>query len=149
MIKCINISIIYSQNGNADSVKALVHNTAFLWWQKSSENVLTKEGLRRAILADLSKVFDYILHDILIAKLATYGFGYHCLRIIESFLTNRQQRTKINDTFSRYSKIIYGVPQGSILGALLFNIWHIFLAQPNLILQVIRTVIYHIMLILI
>ena len=42
---------------------------------------------------------------------------------MESFLSNRQQRTKINNAFSRYSEIIYGVPQGSILGPLLFNIY--------------------------
>ena len=42
---------------------------------------------------------------------------------MESFLSDRQQRTKINNAFSRYSEIIYGVPQGSILGPLLFNIY--------------------------
>ena len=42
---------------------------------------------------------------------------------MESFLSNRQQRTKINNAFSRYSEIIYGVPQGSILGPLLFNVY--------------------------
>ena len=45
------------------------------------------------------------------------------LTIMESFLSNRQQRTKIIKAFSHYSKIIYGVPQGSILGPLLFNIY--------------------------
>ena len=76
-----------------------------------------------AILTDLSKAFDCILHDILIAKLAAYGFDYQSLRIMESFLSNRQQRTKINNAFSRYSEIIYGVPQGSILGPLLFHVY--------------------------
>ena len=42
---------------------------------------------------------------------------------MESFLSNRQQRTKINNDFSRYSEIMYGVQQGSILGSLLFNIY--------------------------
>ena len=42
---------------------------------------------------------------------------------MESFLSNRQQKTKINNAFSRYSEIIYGVPQGSILRPLLFNIY--------------------------
>ena len=42
MIKCINISITYSQNGDVDSAKALAHNTVFLWWQKNGENVWTK-----------------------------------------------------------------------------------------------------------
>ena len=66
---------------------------------------------------------DRIFHDFLIAKLAAYGFDYQSLRIMESFLSNRQQRTKINSAFSRYSEIIYGVPQGSILGPLFFNVY--------------------------
>ena len=81
-----------------------------------------QRGLSGAILTDLSKAFDCILHNLLIAKLAAYGCDYQSLRIMESFLSNRQQRTKINNAFSRYSEIIYGVPQGSILDPLLFNI---------------------------
>ena len=69
-----------------------------------------------------------ILHDLLKAELwclnfAAYGFDHHPLRIMETFLSNRQQKTKINNAFSRYSEIIYGAPQGSILGCLLFNIY--------------------------
>ena len=75
-------------------------------WRKC----LHKEGISGAILTDLSKAFDSILHDLLIAKLAAYGFDYQPLRI-----TNRQQRTKINNAFSSYSETIYGVSQGSIL----------------------------------
>ena len=88
-------------------------------WRK----YLEKGGTSGAILTDSSNAFDCILHDLLIAKLAAYGFDYQSLRIMESFLSNRQQRTKINNAFSRYSEIIYGVPQGSILGPLLFNIY--------------------------
>ena len=84
---------------------------------------LGKGGISGAILTDLSKAFDCILHGLLIVKLAAYGFDYQSLRIMESFLSNRQQRTKINNAFSRYSEIIYGAPQGSILGPLLFNIY--------------------------
>ena len=87
-------------------------------WRKC----LDKGGISGAILTDFSKAFDYILHDLLIAKLAVYGFDYQSLRIMESFLSNRQQR-KINNAFSRYSEVIYGVPQGLILGPLLFNIY--------------------------
>ena len=88
-------------------------------WQKC----LDKEGISGAILTDLSKAFDWILHDLLIAKLTAYGFDYQSLRTMESFLSNRQQRTKINNPFSRYSEIICGVPEGSILDPLLFNIY--------------------------
>ena len=88
-------------------------------WQKC----LGKGDVNGAILADLLKVFDCILHKHLIAKLAAYGFDYQSLRIMESFLSNRQQRTKINNSFCRFSERIYGVPQGSILGPLFFNIY--------------------------
>ena len=70
-------------------------------------------GTDEAILTGLSKTFDCILHNLLIAKLAAYGFDYQSLRIIESFLSNRQQRTKINNAFSCYSEITCGVLQGS------------------------------------
>ena len=79
-------------------------------WRKC----LNKGGISRAILTGLSKVFDCILHDFLIAKLAVYGFEYQSLQIMESFLSNRQQRIKINNAFSRYSEIIYEVPQAQV-----------------------------------
>ena len=84
---------------------------------------MDKGGISGAILTDLSKAFHCILHDLLVVKLAAYGFDYQSLRIMESFLSNRQQRTKINNAFSCYSEIIYGVPQGSIPGPVLFNIY--------------------------
>ena len=90
---------------------------------EKGQKCLDEVGISGAILTDLSKAFDYILYDLLIATPAAYGFDYQSLRIMESFLSNRQQRTKINNAFSRYSEIIYGVPQGSILGSLLFNIY--------------------------
>ena len=86
-------------------------------------NCLEKGGISGAILRYLSKAFDFILHDLLAAKLAAYGFDYQSLRIMESFLSNKYQRTKINNAFARYSEIIYGVPQGSILAPLDFNIY--------------------------
>ena len=84
---------------------------------------MDKAGISGAILTDLSKAFDCIFHGLLIAKPAAYGFDYESLRIMEGFLSNRQQRTKINNAFSRYSEITYGIPQGSILDPLLINIY--------------------------
>ena len=71
---------------------------------------------------DLSKAFDRLLHDLLIAKLAVYGFDHESLTLIQSYLSNRKQRTKVNNTCTTFSDIIFGVSQGSILGPLLFNI---------------------------
>ena len=72
---------------------------------------------------DLSKAFDTLNHELLIAKLNAYGFLHDPLRLLYSYLSNRWQRTKINNTFSSWSEILLGVPQGSILGPLLFNIY--------------------------
>ena len=63
---------------------------------------------------DLSKAFDTINHDLLIAKLHAYGFSKESLKII-SYLSNRWQRTEVNLSFSSWSELILGVPRGSVL----------------------------------
>ena len=75
-----------------------------------------------AVLMDLSKAFDTINHELLIAKLHAYGFSKHSLQLIIDYLCNRLQHIKINTTFNSWSDIVQGVPQGSVLGPLLFNI---------------------------
>ena len=62
-----------------------------------------------AILSDLSKAFDCICHDVLIAKLNTYGFDRNALKLI--YLIDRSQKTKAGSLFRAYLDIIYGVPQ--------------------------------------
>ena len=76
-----------------------------------------------ASLTDLSKAFDCLNHDLLIAKLNAYGFNLPALRLIHNYLLNRKQRTKINNSYTTWVEIVFVVPQGSILGPLLFNIF--------------------------
>ena len=87
------------------------------------KNVLDKKGYGEAVLMDLSKAFDTLNHDFLIAKLHAYGFSEESLQLIKSYLTNRWQRTKVNASFSNWSELLLGVPPGSDLEPLLFNIY--------------------------
>ena len=82
---------------------------------------LDNKGYGGAILMDLSKGFDTLNHDLLIAKLHAYGFS-KTLFLIKSYLSNRWQRTKINNSYSSWTELLLGVCQSSILGPLLFNI---------------------------
>ena len=72
---------------------------------------------------DLSEYFDTINHDLIIAKLDVYGFSNNALLFMLSYLKNRSQRVSINGSFSTWEEIIAGVPQGLILGPLLFKIF--------------------------
>ena len=72
---------------------------------------------------ELFKMFDTLNHDLLIPKLHVYGFGKESLMLLLSYLSNRSQITKINTSFSSSTELLQGVPQGSVLGPLLFNIY--------------------------
>ena len=87
------------------------------------KNKLDHDFVVGAVLMDLSKAFDSIPHDLLIAKLAAYGLDENALLYILSYLKDREQSTRINDVYSLYLLIISGVPQGSILGPILFNVF--------------------------
>ena len=89
---------------------------------ESIREVLDKGGIAGALLTDLSKAFDCIQHDLLIAKMHAYGFSLNSLHLMYNYLSDRKQRTKINSSFSDWVDIVFGVPQGSVLGPLFFNI---------------------------
>ena len=88
-------------------------------WKKALDN----KGFGGSVSMDLSKAFDTINHDLLIAKLHAYGFDKNSLKLLLSYLKNRWHRTRINQNFSSWEELLQGVPQGSVLRPLLFNIY--------------------------
>ena len=77
-------------------------------WKRSVDN----RKLFGAFLRDLSKAFDCLGHELLIAKLNTYGFSLTALKLVHNYLSNRKQRTNINSTYSSLLEIVFEVPQG-------------------------------------
>ena len=72
---------------------------------------------------DLSKAFDTINHDFLIAKLHAYGVDTNALKLMTNYINDRHERTKVNGPFSDWKELLTDVPQGSVLGPLLFHIY--------------------------
>ena len=88
-------------------------------WKKLVDN----GSLVGALLIDFSKIFDCIPHDLMIAKLNSSGFNLAALNLIHNYLTKWKKRTKINQSYSSWEDILFGVPQGPILGPILFSIF--------------------------
>ena len=76
-----------------------------------------------SVFLDISKAFDSINHDILLKKLNIYGFRGKIWRLLMSYLKDRKQCTKIGNNFSEFKYMCCGVPQGSVLGPLLFLLY--------------------------
>ena len=87
------------------------------------KDVTNDEKVLALHLNDPYKTFDCLSHDFIIAKVSTYGFSLPALKLIHEYLSNRQQRTKINQDFSSWAEVLSGLPQGSLLEPKLFSIF--------------------------
>ena len=88
-------------------------------WKESVDSC----GAFSALMTDLSKAFDCLHHELLIAKLDAYGFDIKSVKLIQQHLSNRKQRVKVGNAYSSWKEFFYGIPQGSILCPLIFNIF--------------------------
>ncbi len=88
-------------------------------WQKAFDN----QEVPPALLIDLSKAFDAMHHDILVDKLYAYGMSQETVTLFASYLRNQKQRVKVGNSENEWEPLSKGVPQGSIMCAILFNLF--------------------------
>ena len=87
------------------------------------KRALDKSKKAGTIFMDLSKAFDTLNHNLLLAKLDAYGFSLNAIKFVQSYLSELFQRVNMNNNFRELCKILLGMPQGSILGLLLLTIF--------------------------
>ena len=97
--------------------------TAVLYFTEKIRLLLEKGGVVGAVFLDLRKAFDTVNHNILISKLSHFNLSTQTLTWLSTYLSNRVQCVRVKDAYSTYVTNTMGVPQGSVLGPLLFSLY--------------------------
>ena len=102
-----------------------IHSTELALGRSPNEWLMNinNGNLNSVVFLDIKKAFDTVDHKILLQKLACYGINGRSLKLTESYLKDRSQRCSVNGQLSSMKSIVCGVPQGSIIGPLLFIIY--------------------------
>ena len=90
--------------------------------EKCKESV-DNGGALGALMTDLSKAFDCLHHELLVAKLDAYRFDIKSVKLIRQYLSRRKRRANVGNAYSSWKEIFYRIPQESILGPITFNIF--------------------------
>ena len=126
---CNQITHSAAQTGNTEELQSAYHEdhsteTALLKVNMDLLAALDNQEISCLILLDLSAAFDTVSHKLLLNCLKyQFGFGEKILKWVNDYLSNCTQQVKVNDSESELVKLKYGVPQGSVLGPILFTLY--------------------------